>query len=878
MIKRLLFLILLTFQTIQISQAAYAAGGEMKVSYIGNNKYLVSLIANKLCGSMISFPSTTTLNVQFGKNGSCGTTTLTMGQTSSREINAKCSTVTNCSNNNSITEYTYQCTADLSSTTFSKPLSSGSCQEITFYHNAFNHAFYLVAGGGCWDMFLTAATLYVGNLNRCKSKTNIAPVSVFDPSHQLPVYKTAVVAQGMVDTNEYDWLHFVQMPSYANTPYSTTTCAYAKNKNYLQPLDPVCNPSTVTSCSYNGKANPVLGGFFDTLSGDFIFAPSTSGDYGVLSYHVNEYRRDTTGKWTLICRYFKEVPLFAIDAPADNNNPTFSTLVGQPINLCVGTKYCNKVIQMNDIMAAPKQSKSDSLLTFTVKTVHGSPFNVYNPNTYTRAFEVCWTPTNADTSYVPYLIPIKVVDQHCSPPLEMSYTIQVRVYPIPQATNFVRYLGCNKIEIKTKNLRGGPGAKCLWQISKTGSNFVATSYKSVDTIFLDGMGKYNIKALMSNAGSCFNFYDTTLSLSDTVVDFSLGNQKPIADTFNCPSNIFIAKPYNLTYPAGKLNYQWYGVDYTTALTFGDPKNISSSKLHKIGNGTALSLSLKKDSAIILAITDSKGCTVLRELRITQIISKDLKWKTKPLMPVCGNAKNLSLLDPMNKDMIYGGDQSGIRCLDGKYLDSIGPNNYKIKAPAKPKNADFIRLTFVATYDTLGCLSRDTNTIDLIYRPQFALSRSAEVCTATPGLLLDKIVAQSPKKASPFDWTLLSSPAKSNAQIGYTTTTPKKAILLSYPDSIAVGKYKISACANDSAMGCRFCDTTIVTSIQRYVANYRGDTLACPHDAKIALNSGLILGNGQKADTLYQWKVESINGDTNQTLNGFKYGKIGRAHV
>ena len=143
----------------------------------------------------------------------------------------------------------------------------------------------------------------------------------------------------------------------------------------------------------------------------------------------------------------------------------------------------------------------------------------------------------------------------------MSYTIQVRVYPIPQATNTVRYLGCNKIEIKTKNLRGGPGAKCLWQISKTGSNFVATSYKSVDTIFLDGMGKYNIKALMSNVGSCFNFYDTTLSLSDTVVDFSLGNLKPIADTFNCPSNIFIAKPYNLNYPAGKLNYQWYGVDY-----------------------------------------------------------------------------------------------------------------------------------------------------------------------------------------------------------------------------------------------------------------------------------------------------------------------------
>jgi hypothetical protein len=873
MTKRLFFLLFLITNTLQMAKGAYAAGGEMKVSHIGNNKYLVTLIANKPCGSMISYPTTTTLNVQFGLKGACGTTTLTMSQTNTREVNSKCSTSTTCSANNSLIEYTYQCTADLNSTTFTKPLSSGTCQEITFYHNAFYHAFYGLIPGTCSDGFLTAATLYVGNLNRCKSKTNIAPVSIFDPTHLIPVYKTTTIAQGMVDTNEYDWLHFVQMPSFAITPYANTTCSYSKSGNYLRPIDPVCVPSTSTTCSYNGAANPVRGANFDTLSGDFTFAPANSGDYGVLSYHINEYRKDTSGKWTLICRYFKEVPLYVIDAPADNNNPTISTLVSQPINICVGSNYCNKVIQMNDVMAAPKQSSSDSLLTYTIKNVHGSPFNVYAPNKYTRAFEICWTPKNADTSYVPYLIPIKVTDQHCSPPLEMSFTLQVRIFPVPQATNTVRYLGCNKVEIKTKNLRGGPGAKCLWQISKVNSNFVATSYKSIDTIDLEGLGKYSIKALMSNAGSCFSFFDTTLTLSDTVVDFSLGNKKPIADTFNCPSTTFIAKPYNLSYPAGKLTYQWYGVDYVSAYTFGDPKNIDKSKLQKLGTASTQSLKLQKDSVIMLAITDSKGCTVVRELRITQIISSDIQWKKKPLAAVCGNAKSIALLDPMNKDMIYGGAQTGIRCLDGKFLDSIGPNYYKIKSPAKPKTSDYIKLTFVATYDTLGCLSRDTNSIDLIYRPQFSLTKNAEVCTTTPGLLLEKIVAQTPKKASPFDWTLLSSPNKSNAQIGYTTTSPKKAILLSYPDSIAVGKYKISACANDSALGCRFCDTTIVTSVQLYLANYLGDTLACPHSAPIELNKGLKLYTGQSADTIYGWKVTSINGDTSRLLSGFSKGIV-----
>ena len=155
---------------------------------------------------------------------------------------------------------------------------------------------------------------------------------------------------------------------------------------------------------------------------------------------------------------------------------------------------------------------------------------------------------------------------------------------------------------------------------------MAKSYKEIDTIYMDGIGKYSIKALMSNVGSCFNFYDTTLTLTDTVVDFTLGNYKPIADTFNCPSATFIAKPYNLSYPAGKISYQWYGVDYFTAYAYADPRSINQSKLPKLGTSSSQSLSLQKDSIVLLSITDAKGCTVTRELRITQIISRDLKWK------------------------------------------------------------------------------------------------------------------------------------------------------------------------------------------------------------------------------------------------------------
>jgi hypothetical protein len=39
MTKRLFFLLFLITNTLQMAKGAYAAGGEMKVSHIGNNKY-----------------------------------------------------------------------------------------------------------------------------------------------------------------------------------------------------------------------------------------------------------------------------------------------------------------------------------------------------------------------------------------------------------------------------------------------------------------------------------------------------------------------------------------------------------------------------------------------------------------------------------------------------------------------------------------------------------------------------------------------------------------------------------------------------------------------------------------------------------------------
>ncbi len=842
--------------------AANTWGGEMYASHIGKNKYLITYKAYQNCGSGNKLPDTTNIKCYAGSSYSCGTVTIKANKISVRDLTYKCSTGTSCKFGAPISEVIYQCTVDLNSKVYTS-LLSGSCQEITFFATGWLMPFGNCSSAGGTES-IVATTLYIGNLNRCKSKTNIAPAIFFDPIRNIRINQKITIAQGMVDTSEYDWLHFQLAPSMYQVPFNNKTCSATPNSNYLNPFTPYCNPAAI-QCTPNKTSNPIQGTLFDTISGDLSFYPTVADEKSIISYRIMEYRRDSTGKWTLIAKHTREIGAITFDAKGTNEAP--SILSGSGISkTCVGTNVKSKIFDVADIPVLG-QTKVDSLLVIVPKNIKGGILKVYSSSINQCAIELNWNPSLADTAYIPYLFPIKIIDQHCDPPLEMSITHQFTIYPKPDGEPSVSYLGCNQLALEVKNLRGNPNVKCTWQLNDANGKLMATSKLQKDTLYLNGPGKYKVQTLFSNSGSCFKTWDTSFNIIDTLTSFHLGGKTPITDTINCPNATYLAGPFDLVGNITSLSYQWYALDQTLAFAFKDPRKIPTKALKKISTSKNLSILPRSDTAFLLSITDNKGCIESRELRIKQVFSKALSWKKKPLDPICASNPPFKLLDPLNKDMNTGDFYTNIRCLNGDYLDSIGPNYYKVKAPSKPITGEKITLFLVASFDTLGCVSRDTNTIDVFFTPVFNLNKELKICTSDSSFCLNNAVNKPANKAKPYEWSILSKPSKSVAKLLSTTINNCKGThLITHFDSLAVGKYVISACAIDSILGCRSCDTTTIISRSKFTFTYLGDSILCPNDPPLNLHKFNTVSSGESSDSIYSTTFYDINGETKPNFN------------
>ena len=837
----------------------YTFGGEMWATSIGNNKYVLINKIYKYC-SGLSASDSINIDAYAGNSASCGMVKFKAARLSTRYIGTKCSTANDCSKGVPLNEIIYKCTVDLSSPVFSKLLTGTTCQTLTFCASGY----WMSNSTACKDRdaFFTT-TLYLNNLANCNNTTNAAPSMLFEPVRNFQVDRTAYFAQGLADTAERDMLRYQLAPTWISYPYDNKTCANTGTGDYLHPFTPTCVAST--TCAANTKTNPARGTYFDTLDGSLIFAPSVSNQIGVIGTRVLEYRINKNGVYTLIAMHTREIGGFVVDLNGDNETPRVIT-PNPVIKICVGKSVSQKFTDVDDIVA-PSQKSTDSITCTVPPNFRGANIKVYRSAKNKLALEFNWTPTINDTFAAGYNFPVLITDQHCNPPLTATCNLTVKVYPTPKANPQVTYKGCNKLVFNAKNFVGGSSKKVSWQVLDSAGKTMGTSNLIADSVQLNGTGKYKILALLSNEGGCFNYWDTTISIIDTVINFQLGSQKPFADTINCPNGKLFIEPQNVSARKGNLNFQWYGLPNKIAFLGTIPRNLSTAGLTKIGNNKGITFNTKADTSAILVITDSKGCSEAQQINVHQIFSDNIQWKNAPLAPICASDPPLKLIDPVSKDMLDGGPLTGIRCLNGKYLDSLGPNYYKLRAPSALKGIDKITLNLVATFDTLGCLSRDTNTIDVIYRPQFDLFSTKNICSGDSSFFPEDAVEKPAKNALPYEWKIIGMPSKSIAQLMSLTVNGKTGThLVTHLDSIAVGTYKLQACAVDSTLGCRACDTTTIVSKPQIRYQYTGDTLFCPNDAPIRLREFLKISTGESSDTTYAVSLTSVNGKTNPSAS------------
>jgi hypothetical protein len=860
-IKAPIFAIIAAFTLFSTPAIAshYTFGGEMWASSIGNNKYELTHKIYKQCGGIKALDSVF-IDAYAGSSASCGTVKFKAGIVSTRYIGTKCSTSNDCAGGVPLNETIYKCTVDLSSPAFSKLLTGTSCKTLTFCA----YGYWMSNTTTCKDQdaYFTT-TLYLNNLANCNSTTNKAPAMMFDPVRNFQIDRTAVFTQALVDTTEKDILRYQLSPTHISYPYNNKTCSNTPTGDYRHPFTPTCVGSL--TCAPNTKTNPVRGTYFDTIDGTLIFCPTVASEIGIIGTRVYEYRINKNGAYTLIAMHTREIGGFVIDLKGKNETPRAIT-ANSVIKICVGNTVSQKFTDFDDIVA-PSQSTADSLIFIKPPNFRGASIKAYSSSKTKLAFEFNWKPTINDTFADGYVFPVKVIDQNCNPPMASTCNLIVKVYPTPSGSPEVNYKGCNKLAINIKNFNGGSARKVSWQVIDSSGKTLGTSNKVSDSISLNGTGKYKILALMSNEGGCFKYWDTTISIIDTVINFSLGNKKPIADTLNCPKSSLFIEPTIISARKGSLQFQWFGLPQNLAYLGTEPRSIPLTGLTKIGTNKGITFATKRDTSALLLITDAKGCFEVQQLNIHQVFSDDIQWKTTPLAPICTSDPPLKLIDPTTKDMLDGGPLTGIRCLNGKYLDSLGPNYYKLRAPSPIKGIDKITLNLVASYDTLGCVSRDTNTIDVIFRPQFDLFSTKTICSGDSAFFPEDAVEKPAKNALPYEWKIIGMPSKSIAQLMPLTVNGKTGTyLVTHLDSIAVGTYKLQACAVDSTLGCRACDTTTIVSKPQIRYQYTGDTLFCPNDALIRLREYLKISTGESIDTTYAISLTSVNGNTNPSAS------------
>lgn len=854
---------------------AKSRGADLFITYIGNNTYRATLSVlircdNYIAPSWISSSYQPKLYMRAGKNADSSAGSAVFSMTNQGWSIATHSCTTNptygCSSVSYVhmKEYKYTVDINMNSALMKKILSSSKCEDLLFIVHDYNMWRQESVGKCNLTELVLTATLKVKNINSCKSKTNIAPVNLLPRTCEVSLFQTNAVATGYTDTNEFDQLSFELANVLTTEPPSTSYCYGIPTGITTVPLTPYCpvTPNTPYTCSPSPKLNPARGFFFDTLTGDMVFTPIVADEVSRFRILVKEYRKDSTGKYVLIAINTRETVFVVID-DKNANQPGFNSSYPN-LNLCVDEYTCNTLFNITD-NPTPTQTSVDSLI---VVVPFQLPWMKNNPVTYVKNnsayWKVCYKPTLKDTTKGTVLIPILIHDNHCDHVKYHSRTLAVKVNNKPFANREIKYLGCNKLMVKSYNANSDE-LKINWQITNNFNSNIVLAQGNSDTVKLYGNGKYYVRTLMSNGTNCFSSFLDSFTVSDTPADIILSNSEGPSkgsDSFACKVNDYAIKPLK-TIGKSPIKYQWYGTNINAL----DPKlnnawQVDPSGFAKISNDSHILVKAYSDTLVYVQITDANGCKASAYQRVGFANASAIQWKSKPLTPVCYNSKELLLLSPTNKYLGAATVNGKINTINGKNIDSLGPDKYNILLP-KFSNKDKEIITLIAYYDTLTCHSTDTTTLVVLFQPKFELrSDTFTQCTDFPELALSNLVSTQPKNVKTMVWTPLNWPKNSAKPTLYNAGNAinQDYRIFNNKDSLPIGSYQFRACATDTINGCLWCDTAIaIATPVRFTQGI--DKTLCPNDALLPIFN-LLTHNGKTVDSsTFKYQLTSFNYDT-----------------
>jgi hypothetical protein len=413
-------LTLLSVLFFQNLKASHVLGGDIKYIYVAPDKYKVVFKLYRECSGV-----PLGLNqVRFGVSTADGNVdaTITASRTSIKDISLVCKNDTlPCDPNNTTTnsgteEHVFESLVDFTQSPYSS-IKSSSCKVLFYFSVCCRTGAVTTMSPG--NFYLDAML----DLCAVKNIGNTSPVFKTIPLRNLCCSTPFYYNNGAIELAEGDSLSFdLSAPLKGLNDPETYTGSFDQNF----PVTPYCPPSPgVVNCKALPNAKPPRGFYFEKETGDIVFTPTKCDEASVITFKINEWRKDSLGKWQLI-GYVKRESTWIVQQCSENNPPYF--IGNNKYSVCEGNKLCFTISSKDDAFL-PQQTISDTVdLTWDSGIVKAT-FRIIDPTAREKEAEFCWQTTAGDARPNVYRFTAIANDNFCGAVGQTSKTYIIMVKP-----------------------------------------------------------------------------------------------------------------------------------------------------------------------------------------------------------------------------------------------------------------------------------------------------------------------------------------------------------------------------------------------------------------------------------------------------------------
>lgn len=342
---------------------------------------------------------------------------------------------------------------------------------------------------------------------------------------------------------------------------------------------------------------------FNSQTGEMRFTP-TNEDITVYAVNVQQWQKDSTGKWNKVSEVRQDVQTAVISCPT-NTAPTISGMDSTSDTkafLAIGKPVCFSV-HSND------SDSKDSLSMRWNNSVPGATFDITNARLPHGKF--CWTPSKKDAGKTyGFIVTVEEVNVCPLPTIVDKQFVLSVLDTFPAVKVSKNDSGCGGV-CYAVNASGNTGLTYEWKVNGVKQTGTSSSF----CYLLPTVGKYKIESIVKKGNYATQVYVDSVS-------FKLPPANAGKDTMICRGDSF-----HLQASGGKA-YQWISAPGLSSTSIANPwvKPFSSQMYHVI-------------------VTDSNGCSAEDSVYIR--IDTTCVWPGD-----ANNDKVVSLKDVFNVGLAY----------------------------------------------------------------------------------------------------------------------------------------------------------------------------------------------------------------------------------